>query len=468
MVSVNLICNSIDQFRLHTESTIRDASGAVVFAASALPLNESCALAGGKPDSLSPVNSIYAGPVEQKRRICFISNEKPDLALITVLQVASCGRSFCVVPTGTDETQLTASMPSDSSMEEYRSEPAQSGLPQFECLSSGTTGTARRIQRSHQSWINSFKVNASLMQIRIEDSYAIIGKLSHSLPLYAAMEACHLGADVHLLGELRPDRQLDAMARLGTTMLYLTPTQARQLCAVPISDSRPRFRVRHLLCGGGKLDDKTRAALKQLFEGAAIAEFYGASETSFITMSTEQTPTGSVGHAYPGVSVRIFDEHDELATGVGEIWVKSEYLFTGYASGAWRDTQRRDGYLSIGEMGRKDEAGHLFLSGRKSRQANVADNFVYLQEIEDVLLQHAAVHHCVVMARQEPLRGEVLIAAIEGSADASLRADILKYARQQLGPILAPRDILFLDALPFLSAGKPDIRLIQSMVAEGS
>ncbi len=464
MVSVNLTCNSIDQFRLHAESYIRDASGAVVFAACALRQNETGAVAAGKPDALPPADSICEGALVQKRSICFISDEKPDLALITVLQAASCGQSFCVVPTGTDETQMIASMPSASSVQEHGAETARSGLPQFQCMSSGTTGAARRIQRSHQSWINSFKVNASLMQISTGDSYGIIGKLSHSLPLYAALEACHLGADVHLLSKLRPDRQLDVMARLGTTLLYMTPTQARQLCAVPISDSRPRFRVRQLLCGGGKLDDETRAALNQLFEGANIVEFYGASETSFITMSTERAPTGSVGRAYPGVSVRILDEHDELATGVGEIWVKSKYLFTGYASGAWRDTHRRDGYLSIGEMGRMDEGGHLFLNGRKSRQANVADNFVYMQAVEDVLLQHAAVHHCVVIVRQEPLRGEVLIAVIEGCADASLRADILKHARQQLGPILAPRDILFLDTLPLLSAGKPDIQLIQSMV----
>lgn len=307
-------------------------------------------------------------------------------------------------------------------------------------------------------------VNASLMQLGAEDSYAIVGKLSHSLPLYAALEACHLGADVHLLTELRPDRQLDAMARLATTVIYLTPTQARQLCAVSVTERGSPFSVRHVLCGGGKLDEKTREALKQLFSGASIVEFYGASETSFITMSTEQTPPASVGRAYPGVSIRIFDEQGEPAAGVGEIWLVSDYLFTGYASGTWRDTQWRDGFLSIGEMGHMDEAGHLFLSGRKSRQANVADNFVYLQEIEDVLMQHAAVHHCVVIARQDPLRGQVLIAVIEGSPDVTLRSNILRHARQRLGPILAPREIQFMTAIPFLSAGKPDIRLIQSLL----
>ncbi len=459
MVSVNLASATTDQFQLHTESFIREASGAVVLTASTESLHGTDAVAGGKPDSLSPVDTVFSGPAESTRRICIISDERPDLALMSVLKATSQGCSFCVVPAGIDEPQRIASARFDRC-----SPPVQCDLPQFQCLSSGTSGGARRIQRSHLSWINSFRVNASLMQISSEDSYAIIGRLSHSLPLYAALEACHLGADVHLLSELRPDRQLEDMARLGSSVLYITPTQARRLCAVPFTDSHTRLRVRHLLCGGGKLDEKTREALKQLFNGATVVEFYGASETSFITMSTAQTPAGSVGRAYPGVLIRILDEQGESVDGVGEIWVKSDYLFTDYASGDWRDTRRRDGYLSIGEMGQLDEAGHLFLSGRKSRQANVADNFVYLQEVEDVLLRHEAVHHCVVIARQEPLRGEVLIAAIEGTADALLRADILKYARQQLGPILAPRDILFVESMPLLSAGKPDIQLIQSMV----
>lgn len=460
MVSDNLTSSAAVRFQQHPESHIRDAGGAVICAASTPSLPGHSIVASGDPDSLSPIDSPCAGSANTTRRLWFISDEKPDIALVSVLQAVRRGCSFCVVPARTVEAQ-----PGDSTPLEYCPEPKEHDLPQFQCLSSGTTGAARRIQRSHQSWIHSFRVNASLMKISSDDSYAIIGRLSHSLPLYAALEACYLGADVQLLSELRPDRQLDAMARLGTSVLYVTPTQARQLCAVPVTDTHSRLRVRHLLCGGGKLDEKTRAALTQRFKGASVSEFYGASETSFITLSSEQTPAGSVGRAYPGVLIRILDEQGEPVEGVGEIWVKSDYLFTGYASGDWRDTHRRDGYLSIGEMGQLDEAGHLFLSGRKSRQANVADNFVYLQEIEDILLQHGAVHHCVVIARREPLRGEVLIAAIEGNADALLRADILRYARQQLGPILAPKDILFVEAMPMLSAGKPDIQLIQSLVS---
>ena len=47
---------------------------------------------------------------------------------------------------------------------------------------------------------------------------AVLGRLSHSLALYAGAEALHLGATVHLLDRLRPDRQRRALAFQGTVI----------------------------------------------------------------------------------------------------------------------------------------------------------------------------------------------------------------------------------------------------------
>ncbi len=51
------------------------------------------------------LDSICAGPAQLKPHSCIISDEKPDLALMRVLQIAGRGCSFCVVPAGTDEAQ---------------------------------------------------------------------------------------------------------------------------------------------------------------------------------------------------------------------------------------------------------------------------------------------------------------------------------------------------------------------------
>ena len=69
----------------------------------------------------------------------------------------------------------------------------------FETLTGGSSGMPRRIRRSAESWIASFAVNAALFEIGpgigigSAVRVAVLGRLVHSLALYAAVEAVHLG-----------------------------------------------------------------------------------------------------------------------------------------------------------------------------------------------------------------------------------------------------------------------------------
>ena len=94
----------------------------------------------------------------------------------------------------------------------------------FETLTSGSTGAPRRIRRSVASWTASFAVNAGLFGIGPGSRVAVLGALVHSLSLYGALEGACLGAGVHLLAGLRPDRQA---AVLVATARPRTPSQPR-------------------------------------------------------------------------------------------------------------------------------------------------------------------------------------------------------------------------------------------------
>ena len=84
--------------------------------------------------------------------------------------------------------------------------------PILETLTSGSTGQPRRIRRTQASWTASFAVKATL-GIGPGARIATLGRLIHSLSLYGAIEGLHLGAKVHLLADLRPDRQRAALAQ---------------------------------------------------------------------------------------------------------------------------------------------------------------------------------------------------------------------------------------------------------------
>ena len=304
----------------------------------------------------------------------------------------------------------------------------------FETLTSGSSGAPRRILRSMASWTASFAVNAGLFGIGPGRQVAVLGDLVHSLALYGALEALHLGAQLRLLGGMRPDRQAAALA--GAEVIYATPAQLRLLVEVGWQATGL------ILVGGSKLDTGLRAALA----GADLREFYGAAEASFITLSAPGMPAGSVGAAYPGV---------EIDLRAAEIWVRSPYLFQGYAGVDRGGAVWDQGWLSVGEMGRL-EAGLLYLSGRAGRMVTVADQNVFPEEIEGFIAGLAGVARVAVLPRPDARRGSVMLAVLQG--DPGQEAAILAACRAHLGALKAPRAVIWRADWPVLASGKTDLQ----------
>ncbi len=324
--------------------------------------------------------------------------------------------------------------------------PDPAAMPVLETLTSGSTGAPRRILRSQASWVVSFAVSARL-GIGPGARAAVLGRLEHSLALYGAVEGLHLGAEVHILDGLRPDRLRIALASKGISHLYATPAQLRQL--VDGIGLCPDLRL--VLVGGSKLDPGLRAMVCAMAPNAAVREFYGAAEASFIALADEQTPEGSVGRAYPCVEIAVDPG--------GEIWVKSPYLFIAYA-GDPGGARWRDGWLSVGEIGRLQD-GFLYLHGRAGRMVTVADQNVFPEEIEAVLGGLPGVGRAAVLPVRDAKRGAVLVAIVQG--DPVHEAEIMAALRARLGPLKAPKALIWRSDWPVLPSGKTDLKALEAL-----
>jgi long-chain acyl-CoA synthetase len=339
---------------------------------------------------------------------------------------------------------------------------AQDGY--FETMTGGSLGGARRVVRTQGSWCASFAVNARLFGIGPSVRVAVPGRLSHSLALYAALEGLCLGAEVHLLDGLRPDRMARAIAERRIEVIYATPVHLAQMVAV--APVWPALRL--VLVGGAKLEQGLRSALAAAAPSARVHEFYGAAETSFITLTGQDplVPDGpeTVGRPYPGVELRILGpEGNTMAAGeTGMVWVRSPYLFEDY-SGADRGSARwRDGWLSVGEIGAMT-AGGLVLRGRSGRMVTIAGQNVFAEEVERFLGTLPGVERVAVLALPDGLRGHVLCAVAMG--DRSQEAAILGAARARLGALVAPRRMFWRQHWPMLASGKTDLAALQAEVA---
>lgn len=323
---------------------------------------------------------------------------------------------------------------------------------------SGSTGTPKIIRRSHTSWTASFAQNARLFQIGAGTRVAIAGGLAHSLTTYALCETLALGGVAVMLGDRMSRDRMSALN--GASVLYATPTFLRLIAAK--APTLPD--LRHVVTGGGILTGGERVALAAIAPDARVHEFFGAAETSFVTLSDPDTPAGSVGRAYPAVQITIADGDTPLSAGqIGAIWVDGPYLFDGYVSGGDAQTQRGPMGINIGEMGHLDAGGFLYLAGRATRMVTVGDVNVFPERVEAALRAIPNITDAAVVAVPDRLRGHRLIAWVEGTGD----PDALRMAlRDALPPAFVPARIHVMDALPRLPAGKADLQTLTA-VARG-
>lgn len=396
-----------------------------------------------------PAARLFAGPEEIQTPaqpgpgdFCLIPPQPTPEALVALAQQIRAGGSFALADHLSDAQDIPAG--------------------HLITFTGGSTGTPKPLLRSQNSWRASFVTNAQLFQLTPDDGVAVLGNLSHSLALYAVIEGLCLGLDVHVLDGLRPRAQGAEIRKRRISVLYATPTQLRLLAA---SGTRMEA-LRVILCGGGLFDQATRAATQAMAPTAKIYEFYGAAETSFVTLSGPDTPVGSVGRAYPDVTLRILDHAGQPTDGTGEVWVRSPYLAQGYLDGGLKNLRSRDGFVSVGELGRLDKAGHLWLEGRLSRAVNIADQLVCPETVESFVARLPGALVCTVLSRPDALRGHHLILVVKGPANANLTASIMAACRARFGPLIAPKQVIFQDAFPRLPSGKTDLIALAQQVGD--
>lgn len=336
---------------------------------------------------------------------------------------------------------------------------ANDGQQVLQCQSSGSSGAPKTIQRRPDSWIASFEITRREFGAGEDTPYAVLGDPGHSLVLFAIMEALHLGADLSVLTGLSPRAQLQGLKRDRVQVLYATPAQLRLLLK---AHPEPLPEMRLVFSGGGKLDVDTASALSNLFPNAQLHEFFGASETSFMSIAPPETPIASVGRAYPGVQIELRDANGHpIGQGPGELWVKSPYLFEHYVEGDSPDTRWNGDFLTVGEMARLDDDGFLYLLGRTSRMVTVADHNVFPEVVEAEVARAVGGTRCAVVAVPDAARGQVLVAVVEGAANDEAIRSIKDRCRDTLGEPSMPRQVLFVEALPMLPAGKPDLKALE-------
>jgi acyl-CoA synthetase (AMP-forming)/AMP-acid ligase II len=200
--------------------------------------------------------------------------------------------------------------------------------------------------------------------------------------------------------------------------------------------------------------------LEQAF-GAPVLEAYGMTEAAHQMASNPLPPAarkpGSVG-AGTGVKVSIMDDKGQhLATGErGEVVIKGPNVITGYENNPDANAVSFvDGWFRTGDQGVLDADGYLTLVGRIKELINRGGEKISPREIDEIIMEHPAVHQCVTFGMPHDMLGEEVAAAIVLKQGATTTdKELRQFAAVRLADFKVPKKILILQEIPVGATGK--------------
>jgi long-chain acyl-CoA synthetase len=288
--------------------------------------------------------------------------------------------------------------------------------------------------------------------------------LYHRGPFIVAMVALHCGHRLVLMDHWHAESALELIASERVTTCYVVPTMMHRLVRLPESKRAQHdvSSLRYVLHSAAPCPIDVKRALIEWW-GPVVYETYGGTEGG----GTRVTPAewlerpGTVGRPWDGAEIHILDEDGNPCPPDvdGFVYIKPTSPNFEYFRDPDKTASIKMGLLhTLGDIGHLDEAGYLFLRGRRHDLIISGGVNIYPAEVEDALLSAPEVHDAVVVGVADDEWGEsvkaIIVAAPGVNADDELRDRLLAHCRSRLAGFKCPRTIEFRDTLPRTSAGK--------------
>ena len=345
--------------------------------------------------------------------------------------------------------------------------------------SSGTTGRPKGI-RPHINPDDPIDETNALVQIaqlagsfNEESIYLSPAPLYHAAPLRWCMTVTKIGGTIIVMEKFDPEDYLRLVESYGVTHSQLVPTMFVKMLKLP-EQVRTKYDVSTLKFAIHAAAPCPVPVKEQMIAwwGLVIHEYYAGSEGNGLTwINSEQwlEHKGSVGIPLLGVLHICDDEGNELPVGEAGTIYFSDTTPPNYhndeekTKGALHPS--KEGWSTLGDVGRMDEDGFLYLTDRKAFMIISGGVNIYPQEAENVLITHPKVADVAVIGVPNDEFGEEVKAVVQpmpGIAPSEeLASELIAFSQSQLAKIKCPKSIDFDPELPRHPTGKLYKRLIR-------
>ncbi len=313
--------------------------------------------------------------------------------------------------------------------------------------SGGSTGRPKIILSGRPAVTSSF--DPTFWRISPGEQVLITAPMHHNAPYSTALSAIFGGGTVTMLRRFDAERTLAEIDAVGATWVYLVPTMMRRIWALP-DQVRAAYSLESVRAFW-HCAEPCPAWLKREWIGwlgaERIWELYAGTEAEAgCTIRGDEwlDHPGSVGTVTWG-EIRLVDLDGAEVTEPGE----TGEIFTRVPAGqpaTYRyigaEPVELDGWSSLGDMGRFDDDGYLYLHDRRGDMVTVGGVNIYPAEIEAALIEHPDVQTTAVIGLPDPELGNRLHAIVQPGDGARVDpAALQEFLAERLSGQKVPRTI---------------------------
>ncbi|MFJ3232088.1 AMP-binding protein [Streptomyces sp. NPDC086787] len=361
-------------------------------------------------------------------RIATYGGDAPD----DLLRRPAPGTPYAAVPTAADDVALIA-------------------------FTSGTTGRPKGCMHFHRDVLAiADTFSGHVLAPRADDVFAGSPPLGFTFGLGGLVVfPMRAGASALLLEQAGPRQLLPAIAEHRVSVLFTAPTAYRAM--LDDLDRHDVSSLRRCVSAGENLSAATWRGWHER-TGLRIINGIGATELLhiFISAADERIRPGTTGVPVPGWQARVQDAHGEpLPDGEPGLLAVRGPVGCRYLADPRQRQYVRGGWNVTGDTYVRESDGYFRYVARADDMIISAGYNIAGPEVEDALLRHPDVVEAAVIGRPDEDRGQVVVAYAVLKEGAERDADELRgFVKSELAPYKAPREIVFLDALPRTATGK--------------
>jgi fatty-acyl-CoA synthase len=331
--------------------------------------------------------------------------------------------------------------------------------PQYFNLTSGTTGLPKAYLLTQYNNAAAAGHMAFVHDVTEKDVILTVFPIFGRVGFGWAGIGIYTGAR-NVLHQFNPAQMLELIQKEKVTISNWVPTIASIVLSMPEVDNYDYSSLRGLVFAASPFPPSLQQKVKEKFS-PNIYEFYGLQETGLLTQirpADKERKPESVGACHFAADVRIVDnDGKDVPTGeIGEIIGRGAAVTTGYFGNEEKTKEAfKNGWFYSGDLGRFDEDGFLYISGRTKDMLISGGQNVFAAEVENVIVTNEKVLDCAVIGLPDEKWGELVTAVVVPKPDSGLtEGELIEFCRSKLAHFKAPKKVIFTDVIPRTATGK--------------